>query len=247
MKIVKNNKTFLLPELASVDGLGGHTIRTDDETRAYSHGRIETGDGKVDSKTIEVEVYIFGVNRLDHDQQYNSLLAAFNQKKYKLFVRDDRYMNIECMSKDTHEWFKGFQFVRSKLTVTLKAIDPFWYDTGSIIERRTITETPKTLIIDNPGNIDVSPVITITATNTCPSILITNITDENRQFQYADLQLTAGSTVKIDCQNGTVYRGTANSLNAFNGTFLKLLPGENEITYAGEDCVIDFEFTRRWL
>ena len=251
LKIVKNSKTYVLPELSSLDGYGGNSIRTDEETMAFSHGVVETGDGKVDYKTLELEVYVIGVNQMDHDNQYNTLLRHLYQQNYKLYVREDRYINIARLNEIEHSFFDGYHQVRSKVTATLKANDPFFYDVTEIIERRTINDSPistaKTLYVVNDSNVDVSPIITVMATNTCPSIIMANTTDDNRQFKYADLSLAAGVSVTIDGQTGTVYRGTANTLNAFSGAFLKLLAGENEITYTGENCIIDFKFTRRWL
>lgn len=263
MKLEKNGQIYELPPLSRIKSLG-FSIRNKDEARAFSHGVIETGDDMVDKRQIDLEMMLVGISQADHDQQLDELLKNLYRNDQRLFVRDDRYLKLKTLTKVQHEYITGYNSVRSKITATFKAADPFFYDLTdntfqyactditppTFIASYQITEethTPYTFVVTNYGTADTLPTITINATANCPDITLTNLTDNNRSFRYADVQLVAGQSVVIDCQQGTVYRNGMNGLNSFAGSFLRLLPGDNQITYSGGNCTITIAYPKRWL
>lgn len=247
MELIKDGNIFALPDgLTSID-IGSIDFRTKQESRAGSHGAAEVGDGKVDKRTLTIDVHVFGQSISDHDYQRDALMAALSRQDQKLYIRPDRYINLSRLDKVTQKYLKGRQFLQSQITAALIASDPFWYAEKSVTQEQIITNTPTTIIINNPGNIDTPLTVSIAASADCSAVTVTNKTDSNRQFALADVQLVSGQTAVINAALGTVYRGTSNTINTFSGSFLSLLPGENTITYTGGNCTLTLAYTPRWL
>ena len=247
MQLIKNGSIFTLPEgLTSIE-TGGIDFRTNQESRAGTHGAAETGDGKVDKRTLSIDVHIFGNSIADHDCQYDALMAALSRQDQRLYIRPDRYINLARLDKVTRKDLKGYQFVRSQITAAFVANDPFWYAEQPIEQARPISSTPTTVTINNQGNIDAPLIVTIAASADCSAVTLTNNTDAGRAFSMADVQLISGETAIINTALGTVYRGTSNTINTFSGAFLSLLPGVNSITYTGGNCTLTLGYTPRWL
>ena len=225
----------------------GFDVRTKNEARAFTHGRAEYGDGKIDSRTLEIEMMIFGTSQADHDTQLDAIQAAFLRQDQKFYPRADRYINISRLDKFKHEYISGFGLIRGKITATLLAVDPFIYSTTATQQNETVTSSPKAISITNPSLLDVPLKVTLAASASCVDFTIVNTTDASRQFRLADTNLVAGQTAIIDPGPGTVYRGANNIINAFTGQFLRLLPGTNALTYTGGNCTLTLEFTQIWL
>ena len=247
MQLVKNGSIYPLPQgMTSID-LGSVDFRTKQESRAGTHGVAETGDGKVDKRTVTIDVHIFGRSITDHDVQRDRLMSALSRQDQRLYVREDRYLNLARVDKITQKYLKGYQFLRSQITASLIAIDPFFYSVSPVSQAQAISSTPTTVIINNQGNIDAPLIVSIAASADCSAVSVTNETDNNRQFALTDVQLVSGQTAIVNAALGTVYRGTSNTINTFSGSFLSLLPGDNTITYTGGNCTLTLGYTPRWL
>ena len=247
MELIKNGNIFTLPDgLTSID-VGSIEFRTKQEARAGTHGAAEIGDGKVDKRTLSIDVHIFGTSISDHDCQYDALLAALSRQDQQLYIRPDRYINLSRIDKVTKKDLKGRQFVQSQVVAAMIAVDPFWYAVQSVSQSRAISTSPTSITINNDGNIDAPLIVSVAATADCSAVTVTNETDSGRQFSLADVQLISGQTTVVNAALGTVYRDTSNTINTFSGAFLSLLPGENIITYTGGNCVLTLGYTPRWL
>lgn len=246
MELVKNGAVYLLPDLSRIKGLG-FDVRTKQEARAGTHGAAEIGDGKIDKRQIELEFFIVGQSVADHDYKLDDLQKSLSTPEQQLYLRPDRFINIARLDKLKHEYQSGFGLIRSKVSASLIAIDPFFYSVNPVSQAQAITSTPTTATINNLGNIDAPLIVSIAASADCSAVSVTNETDSNRQFALADVQLVAGQTAVVNAALGTVYRGTSNTINTFSGSFLSLLPGENTITYTGGNCTLTLGYTPRWL
>lgn len=244
-RLIKGNDIWDFPTLTSLSGIS-QAVRSKTESLAYSHGAAETGDGKFDKRTIELEVYIFGASKDDHSRRLDEMLGKISRRDQKLFLRPDRYMNLKQLDKHKLEYFPGFVGERSKNTISFVCTDPFSYDVNSVQAVKSMTTTPQTFIVHNSGNVDVEPLLTITAVGSATNVTMNNNTDD-QGFRYTDANMIAGVSVVIDSKTGTVYRGEANALRNYTGSFIKLLPGDNSFTYTGAAATLKFEFVRRWL
>lgn len=247
MELVKDGNVFALPDnLTSID-VGSIDFRTKQEPRAGTHGAAEIGDGKVDKRTVSIDVHVLGRSIADHDFQQAALMEALSRPDQQLFIRPDRYMKLSRIDKVTQKYLKGRQFLQSQIIATLIVIDPFWYSVNLVLESTVITGAARTLTVNNLGNVDTPLIVTVAAAADCSAVTVTNETDSGRQFSLADVQLASGQTAVVNGALGTVYRGSGNTINTFSGSFLSLLPGENTITYTGGNCTLTLGYTPRWL
>lgn len=248
MQLVKGADTYTLPTYVRLKGLAIAT-RNKDYQRTMQHGSVEAGDNTVDARSVELEILLIGTSATDHDTQMETLMKYLYRKDQKLFYgpRADRYINISRLDKTKHEYVDGYAYTRSKINVTLKALDPFIYTTAPATSTKAITTTPQQFTVTNTGNIDTPAVLSITATANCPSIKLINLTDDSIGFEYSDIDMLAGQVLVIDTNAGTVARGGLNTINGFSGSFPRLVEGSNTFQYEGARCSIKFDFTPRWF
>jgi len=246
LRIVKGSDDWTLPDDAWIDGVP-FTVRRKESDRACQHGSIDTGDGKIDSRTISLTIYI------DEDTQtaYFTAMDALKKRLYrrdqKLYVTLTRYINLSSLYSFKEEYITGFANRKCFVTAEFKCNDPFFYSTTAEVFTVTISESPHTFTVINIGNVDVPPVIKISASDAVPSVQITNNTN-TRLCLYQDPQLIAGTVLVIDNATATVERDGANTLNAFSGTFHSLESGANVFEYEGVPAAtIEITYTARWI
>ncbi len=109
-------------------------------------------------------------------------------------------------------------------------------------ESRDAASTADSFSINNPGSWNSHPIIGLHAQGTCSDVTVTNTTDDSLLFDYDDSGLTVGLETVIDCRYGTLLRGVTNTAAYFQGAFLKLLPGDNTITYKGANCDVKLKY-----
>lgn len=247
MQLVKGSTSYTLPDYASVTQFD-LSVRNDNTDRADQHGGVMTGDGKVDTRTIEIEVIIADTTTT---AEYRAIVDALKRYAYrtdqKLYIDDDRYVNLASLSKIAETFFDGFYRVRGTITLTFTCTDPFIYSDSVTTQNVTISSSPTSFIVTNTGNVDVPVILTMTATAANASMTIVNTTDNSRTFGYQDTGFTAGKVVTVDGIEGTVMRDRSSTINATGGTFINLLPGDNVLTYTGAACTIAVVYTERWL
>lgn len=245
MKIIYGATTYNFPTYSRVKGRG-FDVRNSDVKRAFTHGSIETGDGKIEARTIEVEIKLVGTSAADYQTLLDSLYAAIYRENYKLFLADDRYINVRKVDKVKETIDDGFDS-RGKLTLSLRCCDPFFYALTQTSAVQSGSANPFQFVVNNPGNADTPLTVTFAPTAAAADIKLSNMTDGGRSFTYKDTLLISPAEVTVNGIDGTVYRGSSNSINAFAGTFLKLLPGDNTLVYTGDPAAITTRFTARYL
>jgi hypothetical protein len=236
-----------LPEHCRIVGLP-LSFRVKTESKAFSHGAVSVGDNKAAERQIQLNAYINAADKLTYWQKHDEFMALFyNLAGYRLFIDDDRYVNVAALDKVQHEFFQGFPLLKGKLSFSLKCADPLIYCKTAASASATITSSPTTTNVYNHGGVEVFPTIVLTAAANCSDIVLENATDAGRKFGYKDATLVSGQALAVNGELGTVYRGTANALNAYTGAFIRLLPGLNALKYTGGNCGLVLTWRNRWL
>jgi phage-related protein len=199
--------------------------------------------------TNDFDLYIddLKVWRVSHQGEWDDLMRWIGRTDLKFYKGSERYINVESMELKNHAWIVGD--AKSRATLALYCPDPFWYAEDEMTETTwNVSSSPDTNNIVNKGNIDVFPVIEITASADLGSgIELENQTDGSALFSYTDSNFTTGKKLTIDCVNGTVDLDGTNTFRFFGGQFIRLLAGSNTLEYTGGDCSIVIKHRDRWL
>jgi len=203
----------------------------------------------VASNTHDFEIYVDDLKiwRVSYQAEFDDLMRWVGRTDLKFYKDTSRYINVESMDLKNHSWIVGD--AKSKATLELFCPDPFWYaDDETTEDTWTVSASPDTNDIMNKGNIDVFPVIEITAAaDLSGGIEIENQSDGSVLFSYVDSNFTSGKKLTIDCVNGTVDLDGTDTFRFFEGQFLRLLAGSNTLQYTGGDCSIVVKHRDRWL
>lgn len=246
MKLVKGSTTYTFPTYSSFEA--DTEARCDDEEKAFSHGAVMTGDGKIDARDVTVEVELIDyTTTADYRTAIDALKTAAYKQDQKLYLDDDRYINIKSLKKISEEFHEGFYRVKATVKLTFYCPDPFFYAASASSKVVAITESPQTFTVSNGGNLDTPPIITIEPSATNSVLSLVNTTDNSRTFSYSDAAFGDGDSLVIDSTDGTVERDGVNVLNNVGGTFLQLLAGDNSIIYTGPLGTITVDYVQRWL
>lgn len=246
LKIVKGSDTWTLPDNAWIKGLEAD-VRTKQTARSNQHGKIETGDGKIDGRTLELTIFVDEISAVAYHAAVDAIKAKLYRADQQLYVSlTNRYINLARLDKLKDEMVEGFAFRRAFIVASFRCNDPFWYSTTAASQNETIAINPQSLAVINTGNVDTPAIITVTAATAVPSIKITNAAD-GREMTYSDPSLTDGAAVVFDSAAGTVKRDGTNTINNFGGTFMQLQPGNNTLTFEGAACELNVSYTPRWL
>ena len=245
MKIIYGGTTWNFPTLSRVKKRS-YDVRNNEVKRAFSHGAIENGDGKIESRIIEVESLLDAASESAFLTLADAIHAAVYRRDYKLFLEDTRYINVSALDKFNQEYSDGY-ITRAKVTMAFRCCDPFFYALTQTSAVQAASASPFQFTVNNPGTVDTPLTVTFSPAAAAADIKLTNVTDGGRAFTYKDTLLISPAETTVNGATGTVYRGSSNSINAFTGTFLKLLPGDNVLKYEGAAGNITTAFTARYL
>ena len=259
LKIVKDAVEYTVPvDFALKDD--NVDVRQTIKDKVYSHGGIDTSDGKIKQKTLTLKGILYGATRAAYLTIVQEFREKVYQENYQLYFGEpatyNYFYNIRKLFKIKNKYIEGQDYFASEVEATLLLTDPFlYYKTKESVDT-TIDASPKTFTVTNDGNVNAYPVITITADMAVSTLKLQNNTDipsgetEGLKFDYIDNHFVSGNDLIIDCQEGTVERESNTSIRYFSGAFLKLIPGSNSITYTGDTNTgtkVKFEFYKRYL
>lgn len=245
------NTQFTLPDWLVLAGRP-FAMRYDSENRAFQHGGIPTGDKKMAVREIYLMTADDSVSELYPTKELaeaalRELIAKLMRPNQKLIVDNEYYINIETVEEFDHAYVQGWERMLSTFNISLLATDPFLYALTETEIKHTTAAASENISITNDGA-EVYPIITVTpvdAENT--SFSLKNTSDNNRTFGYNDAQLIVGESLVVSSIAGTVLRSGENAINNMGGTFLKLVPGANVITYTGAiGSEISIKYVERW-
>ena len=245
LRLVKNSDEWILPDDSWIIGVP-FTVRREEADRACQHGAVDTGDGKIEPRTVSLTILVNESSQAAYFAAVDAIKRRLYRRDQKLYVTAGRYITLSSLYSFKEEFIKGFANRRCFVTAEFKSNDPFFYSDTPIAAEFTVTESPQVFTVDNNSNVDSPAVITVTAAEAVPFVQLTNTTN-GRMSYYADPQLTGGAAVVFDTANATVERDGSNTINAFSGTFIELEPGDNVFSYEGVPCVIQIAYIPRWL
>lgn len=202
--------------------------------RAFAHGGVDYGDGKIDSRTVKISGTLVGTTDSDYQTNYDALLAAVMKEDQQLrWGSLARYMVIKRCSSVKQEFIEHLESC-ADVDLEFIAEDPFWRFTTARSVATDLNSPISTFTLTNTGNVDVLPIFTLVASVSNPTFQLINTFDSSATFVYQDAGFTSGTTLTINCVVGAVTRGAADTVRLFTGTFLRLKPGVNTMTYIGE-------------
>ena len=247
--IRKGDMYYTIPAGWEISGSGSWEWNNKLEDRAFSHGSDMTGDGKVKGRQLEVSFLLRGASERDHDEAMSEAYRYFAQTDYDLYAgRSDRLYHVAGISKIKHSFQKGFKQRWSEITVTLLLADPFRYEAQSAEQEFVFTgETQQAeMIVHNEGSADTPLTFTFIPNVSMAQIVVYHVETEE-QMRLSDALLTAPAVLTVNTKDGTVWRGTANSINSFSGQFLSAAAGTNHFLYTGSAGTVRISFTNRWF
>lgn len=245
----KGDQFYTLPVGWALSGSGSYEWQNKLEDRAFSHGSDMTGDGKIKGRQLEVSFSMRGATENEHDEMLNLAYQVFAQTDYDLFCgRPDRLYHVAGISKIKHSFQDGYKQRWSEITVTLLLADPFRYEAQSAEQEFVFTgETQQAeMIVHNEGSADTPLTFTFIPNVSMAQIVVYHVETEE-QMRLSDALLTAPAVLTVNTKDGTVWRGTANSINSFSGQFLSAAAGTNHFLYTGSAGTVRISFTNRWF
>ena len=221
--------------------------RTQALETAFIHGAKDVSDGMFRPKIIEISGKIWA----DTDAEFNAKWDPFQEHlvKENFRIQDKgRRIYIKRILEIAKEYPSPVSYHYGEISIAMLAEDPFWYSASAQQKQRGVTGSPDEFQFDIGGKIETSPIITVENNADNADFTIRNITDNNSEFRIQDSGALNGTTIVIDCKEGTVIRDTTNIISVFSGLFLRLLGGQqNSLKYTGANCDLTFQYFETWI
>jgi len=214
---------------------------------AYSHGAKDVSDGMFAQRVIEISGKIWAFSDSEYNAKWDALAEQIIKEDFKVQNRD-RQIRIRKIEEVSHEYPSNVGYNYGIVTIRMLAVDPFWYGKTAKMKEITITSSPYEFQWDIGGKIEVFPTIIFENLADNPDFRLENETDSARELRIQDSLNTSGTTVTVDCVNGTVKRGTTDIISKFSGMFLRLLGGRSNLfKYTGAVVKITMQYFECWI
>jgi len=201
-------------------------------------GAYISGDRKVSSRTIQLSHDLSAENDTDYTTQIEAIMGIFYDDSAPFYLVDtDRNVRAEIELDSINEvWSKGTEKRVVTVTINLILLESYFenYNVGTVVWANAANNSTK--LITNVGAADVFPVITIVAQGNNFEFSIINQRTLDT-IKIGTNLFVLGTTITIDCQNGTVYiddtiTRTEISSAIGDGTgFIYLDLGDNTLQY----------------
>lgn len=253
LRLIDNdNNVFNFPNDFWLDNFGWK-VTNKMKNIAYYAGGKNTADKFLEARTILVKGFLRGdsLEELETTERGVQKAVLKGGKLYVVGDIENRYLEVSSpiVSSDyTHDYRYEKQFNVSYLVEY-----PFW---------QNAIETEYTALLDGSTGGDqftvdnsdsdflVYPVITIQANRgyNLPYIKLSNLSDSGMFFVYENPSFLAGSTLVIDCREGTVKLDGADSFEYFTTPrFLRVQALNNIFFYEGDPCTLTVTFRKIYL
>jgi phage-related protein len=214
---------------------------------AYVHGAKDVSDGMFAQRTIEISGRIWAFSDAEYNSKWDALAEHLIKEDFRIQNRD-RQVRIRKIEDISHEYPSTVGYDYGVVTIRMLAADPFWYGKTAQQKQIVITSSPKEFQWDIGGKVEVFPTIIFANAADNPDFKLENTTDAARELRVQDSLNLNGTTVTVDCANGTVYRGTTDIISKFSGLFLRLLGGRSNLfKYTGANCTITMQYYEAWI
>jgi len=197
----------------------------------------------IEPKIITMNGIIMGTNKEGYRTSKDAFKAQIETGKQKLYYFDDRYIWIQKVDFPIDDHITGLY---GNFSLTLIAVDPFWYATAADYEVYNTDLTSYDFTVTPIGNAPTPPLITLTAGSN-----FTNPSFQNRSVTNMPsfTHTGAGQAWIVNCPLFTATMGGSNSLSLLSGEFWNLLGSANTIRFtqsAGIAVTIRVDWTDRW-
>ena len=214
---------------------------------AYVHGAKDVSDGMFRPKVIEISGKIWADSDVDFNAKWDPLHEHLIKENFRIEDKG-RQIYIKRILEVSKEYPSPVNYHFGEVSIAMLAEDPFWYATSASQKEQAVTSSPKDFQFDIGGKVETWPTIIIENNADNTNFSLKNSTDNDRTFQIQDAGALNGTTVTINCKEGTVVRDTTNIIAVFSGLFLRLLGGQtNEFTYTGANCDITMQYFEAWI
>lgn len=214
---------------------------------AYVHGAMDVSDGMFGQRTIGISGKIWAASDAEYNTKWDAIAEHLAKEDFRIQNRG-RQINIKKIEGISHEFPSKVKYPYGEVSINLLAIDPFWYAKNARSKEITISSSPHEFTWGIGGKIEVYPIIIIYNQANNTDFTLRNITDSNREFRIQDSSAAVGTTITVDCKEGTVLRGTTDIIPSFSKLFLRLLGGrDNRFKYTGANCKITMQYREAWL
>lgn len=248
LSTIRDGVVWKLPTGWSIDNHGAYEFNGKLEDKAFAHGSNLVGDMKVSGRTITLTFDMQESTEEEYDNAMNDAYLHLTGAFELVSGREDRVYHVAgCKSIKLSEK-SGFKQRWGEVEVALFLADPFRYaiDETVIITTFTEEQTQSVITFNNPSSVDVPIIATFIPAAEIPEIKIEHV-ESGQYFEVKDSLLTAPATLKVNCEDGTVWRDNDNAINAFTGLFLHVLPGTNTFKYTGKAGTVKIAYTAGWF
>lgn len=214
---------------------------------AYVHGGMDVSDGMFASRTIEITGKIWAASDFEYNTKWDAMAEHLVKENFWV-VNRNRQINIKKIEGISHEYPSLVNAPYGEVSISLLATDPFWYAVNAVTREITISSSPHEFTWSIGGKIETYPIIIIYNLVSNVDFTLRNQTDSDREFRVANAAAAPGTTITIDCKEGTVDRDGTDIISSFSKLFLRLLGGrDNNFRYTGSNCKITIHYRNCWI
>ena len=214
---------------------------------AYVHGARDVSDGMFTQRVIEISGRIWAFSDAEYNAKWDALAEHLVKEDFKIQNRE-RQIRSRKVEDVSHEYPSNVGYDYGVVTIRMLAADPFWYGKTAKQKQIVIASSPKEFQWDIGGKVEVFPTIIFLNAADNPDFKLENTTDDTRELRIQDSLNVNGTSVTVDCANGTVFRGTTDIIAKFSGLFVRLLGGRaNLFKYTGANCTLTMQYYEAWI
>lgn len=223
---------------------------------AFSDGERTEGD-EIKARQVTVSGLVYSNDRYQNSYQMDDLKFWASKPNLRIYPEGfgQWFLRATRLASFDHKWVERMNKEISRVTITWQ-IDYPYKQADDYAQHLEFVYGSEVQTVDfgveaNPsGHLCTrgqSPIITVTATDPVPSFTLKNLSDQGLQFRYSDPNLKDGAAAIINCLEGTVKLDTTPSERYFEGEFLRLVNGYNNLQYIGPAATISVLWRPRWL
>lgn len=248
LKTIKNGVTWELQTGWSISDHGTYAFGGKLEDKAFAHGSNLIGDMKIPGRTISLNFDFQEATEEEYNDIMNEAYLNLTGEFDLITGRADRVYHVAgCKSLKVKEK-AGFKQRWGEVEIVLFLADPFRYATDETVITTTYTteQLESVITFNNPSSVDVPIIVEFTPVAELPEIKLEHV-ESSQYFEVKDSLLTTPKVLKVNCEDGTVWRDSDNAINAFTGLFLHVLPGTNTFKFTGKACAVKIAYTAGWF
>lgn len=235
---LSNNVLYTFPSEFDIHDLEDRDFkgRTKILERFGRHGGNQVGDRGIKNRKVVLKGAFHAANQAALQTLMDNLGEALHNDgdDYRFSWETGRYIGVSHAELNAKRYRTALAYKSVKLNIDFICPDPFWYSTtDDSVGPTSITGSPQNITFANNGKVPSPLTIQCDPTATWADFTIKNATDDDNLCRYKDPALGNGDQLIIDGQEGTVERDSLNTVRYFKGAFLRVLPGNNTITYTG--------------